>query len=201
MSYGDDQPLFLGLDLSTQGLKAVLITEESEVVHESAVNFDRELPHYATTNGAIRGPDEGEVTSPVRMWLEAVDLIVSKMKAAGVNLGRIMAISGDGQVCSFRLHAYLLHPLIHCLSSHSNTVPFTGPLKPNNFFRLSTHTRASPTSSRPPPSPSSALPSGKIRPPPRIAASSKMLSEALRSLQTLPAVVPMNGSPGTRSAE
>ncbi|KAI0684285.1 D-xylulose kinase [Cytidiella melzeri] len=97
MSYNDEQPLFLGLDLSTQGLKAVLITEESEVVHESAVNFDRELPHYETTNGAIRGPDEGEVTSPVRMWLEAMDLIVSKLKTAGVNLGQIMAISGDGQ--------------------------------------------------------------------------------------------------------
>ncbi|KAI0091647.1 actin-like ATPase domain-containing protein [Irpex rosettiformis] len=97
MSIHDDSPLFLGLDLSTQGLKAVLITEESEVVHESAVNFDRELPHYNTTNGAIRGPDHGEVTSPVRMWLEAIDLIVQKMQTAGVDLERIMAISGDGQ--------------------------------------------------------------------------------------------------------
>ena len=90
--------LFLGLDLSTQGLKAVIIDEKTKVVHESAVNFDRELPHYETTNGAIRGPDEGEVTSPVKMWLEAFDLIMEKMKAAGVNLGRVMAISGDGQV-------------------------------------------------------------------------------------------------------
>ena len=90
--------LFLGLDLSTQGLKAVIIAEKTKVVHESAVNFDRELPHYETTNGAIRGPDEGEVTSPVKMWLEAFDLIMEKMKTAGVNLGRIMAVSGDGQV-------------------------------------------------------------------------------------------------------
>ncbi|KAJ3547302.1 hypothetical protein NM688_g5417 [Phlebia brevispora] len=93
----DTSPLFLGLDLSTQGLKAVIITEESQVVHESAVNFDRELPHFNTTNGAIRGPDEGEVTSPVKMWLEAFDLITEKMKNAGVDLSRIMGISGDGQ--------------------------------------------------------------------------------------------------------
>ena len=99
----DDQPLFLGLDLSTQGLKAVIIAEDSQVVHESAVNFDRELPHYGTTNGAIQGPDEGEVTSPVKMWLEAFDLIVEKMKTAGVNLGRILGISGDGQVSSLLL--------------------------------------------------------------------------------------------------
>lgn len=90
--------LFLGLDLSTQGLKAVLITEDGQVAHESAVNFDKELPHYGTTNGAIKGPDEGEVTSPVKMWLEAMDLIVTKMKNAGVDLSRIMAVSGDGQV-------------------------------------------------------------------------------------------------------
>lgn len=94
----ESSPLFLGLDLSTQGLKAVLITEDSQVAHESAVNFDKELPLYGTTNGAIKGPDEGEVTSPVKMWLDAMDLIVKKMKDAGVNLSRVMAISGDGQV-------------------------------------------------------------------------------------------------------
>ena len=92
-------PLFLGLDLSTQGLKAVLIDADGALEHETSVNFDRDLPSYGTTNGAVRGPDPGEVTSPVRMWLEAIDLIVSKMKTAGVNLDRIMAISGDGQVC------------------------------------------------------------------------------------------------------
>lgn len=97
----ETSPLFLGLDLSTQGLKAVLITENGHVAHESAVNFDKELPHYATTNGAIKGPDEGEVTSPVKMWLEAMDLIVDKMMKAGVNLSRIMSISGDGQVTTF----------------------------------------------------------------------------------------------------
>ena len=113
MSTHDDSPLFLGLDLSTQGLKAVLINEESEVVHESAVNFDRELPQYNTTNGAIRGPDHGEVTSPVRMWLEAIDLIVQKMKIAGVNLGQIMAVSGDGQVSTFRSVAPT-NPNLHC---------------------------------------------------------------------------------------
>ncbi|EMD39149.1 hypothetical protein CERSUDRAFT_112824 [Gelatoporia subvermispora B] len=93
----DSAPLFLGLDLSTQGLKAVLISEDSDVVHESAVHFDRDLPSYGTTNGAIRGPGEGEVTSPVRMWLEAFDLLMERMKTAGVNFSRIMAVSGDGQ--------------------------------------------------------------------------------------------------------
>jgi xylulokinase len=90
-------PLFLGFDLSTQQLKAIVISEDSSVVHESAVHFDRDLPSYGTSNGAIRGPDEGEVTSPVRMWLEAIDLVMQRVKCAGVDLSAIAGISGAGQ--------------------------------------------------------------------------------------------------------
>lgn len=99
MSSPNDDPLFLGLDLSTQGLKAVLIDSDGILVHESSVHFDSDLPSYGTTNGAIRGPDPGEVTSPVRMWLDAYDLIMERMRAAGVDFARILGISGDGQVC------------------------------------------------------------------------------------------------------
>ncbi|KAI0676066.1 D-xylulose kinase [Trametes maxima] len=97
MSTNVNDPLFLGLDLSTQGLKAVLIDEEGTLVHESAVHFDRDLPSYGTTNGAVRGPGAGEVTSPVCMWLDAYDLLMGRMRAAGVEFSRILGISGDGQ--------------------------------------------------------------------------------------------------------
>ncbi|EIW79321.1 actin-like ATPase domain-containing protein [Coniophora puteana RWD-64-598 SS2] len=90
-------PLFLGLDLSTQQLKAVLVAEDASVVHESSVHFDSDLPHYGTTNGAVRGPAPGEVTSPVRMWLEAIDLVMTRVRAAGVDLSAIRAVSGAGQ--------------------------------------------------------------------------------------------------------
>jgi sugar (pentulose or hexulose) kinase len=90
--------MFLGLDLSTQQLKAVVLDKHSKVVHRIAVNFDRDLPHYGTTNGAVRGPDEGEVTSPVQMWLEAVDLLFARLHGAGVDLGAVVAVSGAGQV-------------------------------------------------------------------------------------------------------
>ncbi|KAH9940817.1 D-xylulose kinase [Epithele typhae] len=90
-------PLFLGLDLSTQGLKAVLVDADGVLTHESSVNFDRDLPTYGTTNGATKGPAPGEVTSPVRMWLDAYDLIMERMRDAGVDFSRILGISGDGQ--------------------------------------------------------------------------------------------------------
>lgn len=128
----DSSPLFLGLDLSTQGLKAVLITEDSDVVHESSVNFDRDLPHYGTTNGAIRGPGVGEVTSPVLMWLEGFDLIMEKVKAAGVNFSRILGVSGDGQVGNHGWTLWLPSLIVvHLSPSHSNMAQSIGPRTPS----------------------------------------------------------------------
>jgi xylulokinase len=92
------EPLFLGLDLSTQQLKALIINKEAVVVYDLAVGYDRDLPQYGTTNGATHGPGNGEVTSPVAMWIEALDLILQRMKDAGVDFSRICAISGAGQV-------------------------------------------------------------------------------------------------------
>ncbi|KAJ3999794.1 hypothetical protein F5050DRAFT_1852282 [Lentinula boryana] len=91
------QPLFLGLDLSTQQLKAVLVREDCSIVHESSVRFDQDLPSYGTENGALKGPAEGEVTSPVAMWLDAFELLAERMKQAGVDFSSIAAISGAGQ--------------------------------------------------------------------------------------------------------
>ena len=96
------RPLFLGLDLSTQQLKATILYKASNIVHEASVHFDRDLPHHGTTNGAIRGPDAGEVTSPVRMWLEAIDLLCKKLHDDHIDFGDIVAISGAGQVSFIR---------------------------------------------------------------------------------------------------
>jgi len=92
----DTSPLFLGLDLSTQQLKAVLLSEDSQVVHESAVTFD-DLPSYGTVNGSVRGPG-GEVTSSVNMWLDGMDALLERMKNAGVDFYAVAAISGAAQV-------------------------------------------------------------------------------------------------------
>jgi xylulokinase len=90
-------PLFLGLDLSTQRLKAILISEDSRVIHTCTVGYDEELPSHMTTKGAIFGPS-GEITSPVLMWLEALDLLFDKMKCAGVDFGSISCVAGAAQV-------------------------------------------------------------------------------------------------------
>ena len=123
--------LFLGLDLSTQQLKAILLNENGSLVHETSVHFDNDLPHYGTTNGAIQGPDEGEVTSPVAMWVEAVDLLLERMKSGGVEFGRIRGVSGAGQV-RFPIFNYHIRQLAltHFFDiSFSNMDRYSGPMR------------------------------------------------------------------------
>ena len=100
------EALFLGLDASTQGLKATLVAEDAPgtVVHHAAVNYDRDLPHFRTSGGMHK--NGSTVTSPVLMWLEALDLLLARLRAdeqPSVVLGTQIltcghrALSGSGQ--------------------------------------------------------------------------------------------------------
>jgi len=99
MSSEKASPLFLGLDLSTQQLKAIVIAEDTSVVYESAVNFTKDLPQYGTVHGVTTGPGPDEVTSPVAMWVHALDLLMERAHTSGVDTSRVAAISGACQVC------------------------------------------------------------------------------------------------------
>lgn len=90
--------LFLGLDLSTQSLKTTVIDEHSKVISEQTVSFHRDLPQYRTQNGAIAGPDDGEMTTPVALWLESLDIVMAGLAKSGVDFGSIVAVSGAAQV-------------------------------------------------------------------------------------------------------
>ncbi|MCX7591708.1 MAG: xylulose kinase [Kiritimatiellae bacterium] len=89
--------LFLGLDLSTQALKGVLIDESIRIVQQATVRFDEELPEYHTRGGVHRHADGVTVTAPPRMWVKALDLVLEKMKAERWPLDRVRALSGSAQ--------------------------------------------------------------------------------------------------------
>jgi xylulokinase len=89
--------LFLGFDLSTQGLSCAIVDERLTVVYERAVNFDRDLPAFRTTGGVHRHADGRTVTSPPRMWMAALDLLLTRMVADNAPLAEVVAISGSGQ--------------------------------------------------------------------------------------------------------
>ncbi|KAK6631307.1 hypothetical protein RUM44_005833 [Polyplax serrata] len=87
---------YLGLDFSTQKLKAVVVDSNLTVIHESAVVFDRQLPEFRTQGGVVKG-EKGAITVPVTLWIKAVDLLFDQMKLDGVDFSVIKALSGAAQ--------------------------------------------------------------------------------------------------------
>uniref|UniRef100_A0A1A8FI56 Xylulose kinase n=1 Tax=Nothobranchius korthausae TaxID=1143690 RepID=A0A1A8FI56_9TELE len=97
MDSGSDSPLYLGLDFSTQQLKVVAIDGDLNVVHQNYLQFDSELPEFRTQGGVYLHMDRLTVTSPVLMWVKALDLLLDKMKKEGFDFSRVRALSGSGQ--------------------------------------------------------------------------------------------------------
>ncbi|PHH62923.1 hypothetical protein CDD81_6556 [Ophiocordyceps australis] len=103
----DNGPLYLGFDLSTQQLKAIVVGSDLATVAQAKVDFDADLgAKYGIHKGVHANDSTGQVTAPVAMWLEAVDLVLSRLasttsKASEVGgrdlMRRIRAIGGSGQ--------------------------------------------------------------------------------------------------------
>jgi len=87
--------LYLGLDCSTQGMKALVTTEKLETVYSSNVNFDKDLPKFQTDHGVWA--KDGEVRAPSSMFAAALDLTLSNLKKQGCTFNEIIALSGSGQ--------------------------------------------------------------------------------------------------------
>lgn len=95
LSTGSDQ-LFLGLDSSTQGLKATAIDSDMNIVFNTAINFDETLPQYGTSGGFHQGEND-VVTAPTLMFTEALDIVLGRLKDADFPFAKVAAISGSGQ--------------------------------------------------------------------------------------------------------
>jgi xylulokinase len=89
--------LFLGFDSSTQGLKVIAIDAECRTAYERAINFDSDLPEFETQGGVHHGDDGLTVTSPPKMWVAALDLLLQQMKDDSFEFARVVAVSGSGQ--------------------------------------------------------------------------------------------------------
>ncbi|XP_036410021.1 xylulose kinase [Megalops cyprinoides] len=78
-------------------LKVIAVDENLNVVQQSNVQFDSELSEYSTQGGVHVHSDRLTVTSPVLMWVKALDIILQKMKNAGFDFSKVKALSGSGQ--------------------------------------------------------------------------------------------------------
>ncbi|MBT8037391.1 MAG: carbohydrate kinase [Verrucomicrobiae bacterium] len=90
--------MFLGLDCSTQSFSALIIdARKGTIAHEASVSFENDLPHYQTSSGFVHGDQPGEVFSDPLMWVEALDLLLSRLVENGADLASITAVAGSGQ--------------------------------------------------------------------------------------------------------
>ena len=99
---------FLGLDSSTQSLTALVVDTETGEVIDRSVAFGARLPQYKSPNGFLAHADPRVKHSDPLMWVEALDLLLGELRAAGVDLGAIRGVSGAGQQHG---SVYLARPL------------------------------------------------------------------------------------------
>lgn len=111
---------FLGFDLSTQQLKGefcpakatpprlaftnsarpwgsgIVVGSDLKLIHEAKVDFDADLSKYGIEKGVLTNPAEGEVFAPVALFLEAIDLVLQRLKEQGADFSKVQGISGAG---------------------------------------------------------------------------------------------------------
>ncbi|KXJ97494.1 hypothetical protein Micbo1qcDRAFT_191950 [Microdochium bolleyi] len=91
-------PLYLGFDLSTQQLKAIVVASDLTVVSEAKVDFDADFAaKYNIKKGVLTDEAEGEVFAPVALWLESLDLVLTRLRDTGCPISQIKGVSGSAQ--------------------------------------------------------------------------------------------------------
>ncbi|XP_055519830.1 xylulose kinase isoform X3 [Leucoraja erinacea] len=78
-------------------MKAMVIDDDLNVIHETNVKFDDDLPEFGTQNGVHVQSDKITVTTPVLLWVKAMDLLLERLKAANLDLSKLKSLSGSGQ--------------------------------------------------------------------------------------------------------
>lgn len=134
----DTSPLFLGLDLSTQALKASLLDINLNGIDEALVRFDVDLPMYETCGGILpQGHallDEPDAAaSPAMMYLAAMDKLWDRVKhERRWPIERIAAISAAGQQ---HASVYLAEGATHKLQQVRSDMPLANQLDTTFFSR------------------------------------------------------------------
>ncbi|KAK5126664.1 hypothetical protein LTR85_009598 [Meristemomyces frigidus] len=89
-------PLYMGFDLSTQQLKGICVDSNLELIYEAKVDFDEDMSKYGIQKGVLTNPAEGEVFAPPAMWLEAVNLVLDRLRDDGLDFSKVKGLSGAG---------------------------------------------------------------------------------------------------------
>lgn len=98
MPSSSSSPLYLGFDLSTQQLKGIAVGSDLKVVHSAVFDFDKDAKGFPDIKkGVLANEAEREVFAPVAMWLQAIDVVLQRLRDTGIDFGRVAGVSGAGQ--------------------------------------------------------------------------------------------------------
>lgn len=93
----------LGLELSTQSAKMVVLDDKKNVIYTKTLSYDRRFPAYQTEGGVLASARGERHTSPY-MLVGALEACFQQMKEDGVELHRIDALKLDAmQHCTVYL--------------------------------------------------------------------------------------------------
>jgi len=123
-------PLYLGLDSSTQSLSAIVLEvngDRRRVAFESSIAFDETLPQYGTKHGVLPSDDATTAVSPPLMWVDALELMMERLKQSGLDLGQLRAISGSAQQHG---SVYLNSKATQMLGAFDSRRPLADQIKP-----------------------------------------------------------------------
>ena len=73
----------------------MVVNSRLEVTAETHVHFDSMLPEYRTAGGVHASGRV--VTAPTIMWVKALDMLLDKLRVAGVDFGQVAGVAGAGQ--------------------------------------------------------------------------------------------------------
>ncbi len=92
--------LFMGIDVSTQSCKIVVIDfGKKKVIYQDSINYDEDMPQYNTEQGTIKDKGIGVSESNPKMWIEALNALFEELKGKndGDIVSSIKSISVSGQ--------------------------------------------------------------------------------------------------------
>lgn len=90
-------PLALGLDLSTQGVTALLVdTDRGSIVARARAAFGPDFPARGHPDGFLPGAPGGEVHADPLLWLDGLQLALDRL-AASADLSQVAALAVSGQ--------------------------------------------------------------------------------------------------------
>ncbi len=90
--------MFAGIDVSTQGLKFIIINLTHQViVYNDSINYDKDLPEFQTLNGTTINQSKGVSESNPLMWIDALHIVFERAKRKTKLLPNIRSISVSAQ--------------------------------------------------------------------------------------------------------